>query len=513
MKFELLTSSNTQIPPQDWALTPPSVQQALLQVLDRVAAVEEELSRLRIENERLREQTKRSSHNSSQPPSSDTPQAPPRHKRQASGKKRGAQPGHQGHQRKFYPPEECRSVSDHRPPACRTCGTALAGSDPTPVRHQVVELPEAPPLVDEHRLHQLTCPDCGEATRASLPVGVPASGYGPRLAAAVGLLGGKYRQSERQSQEMLADFFRVAVALGTVNHLRQEVSAALAAPVAEATAFAQAQEAANADETGWRQGNSDGNNPTQRKAWLWVMVTSWVTVFQVRLSRGQAAAREVLGEFAGYLITDRWAGYSWWPLARRQVCWAHLIREFRKIMERGGESLVIGEGLLAQARKLFELWDRVRDGTVTREGFAAAVVGVRAEVQKWLVEGAAYKAARGDKSARARTARTCQELLKVEPALWLFVRVAGIEPTNNAAERALRPAVIWRRISLGTQSALGSQFVARMLTVTQTLRAQQRPVLEFLTAAVEAARQDMPAPSLLPDLSVLEQEYHLAKAA
>lgn len=513
MNSELPTSSNIEISPEDWALTPPSVRQILEQILDRMAALEEELSSLRIENERLREQTQRSSRNSSQPPSSDTPDKPPRRERKSSGKKRGAQPGHEGHQRKLYQPEECRSVNDHRPTKCGDCGTALSGDDPNPLRHQVVELPESPPLVDEHRLHRLMCPACGETTRGSLPSDVPACGYGPRLAAAVGALGGKYRQSDRQTQEMLEDFFQVEVALGTVNNLRQEVCEALAAPVTEAAEFARQQEAANMDETGWRQGNSDGKNPTRRKAWLWVMVTSWVTVFQVHLSRGQASAKELLGEFAGYLITDRWTGYSWWPLDRRQLCWAHLIREFQKIADRGDESQKIGEGLLAQAHKLFELWHRVRDGTLTREGFAAAVVKIRAAVEKCLAEGASYEAARGDHSARARTARTCRELLKVEQAFWLFVRVAGIEPTNNAAERALRPAVIWRRISLGTQSSLGSQFVARMLTVTQTLRSQKRPVLEFLTAACKAVRLGKAAPSLLPDLFVLEEDHHLAKAA
>ncbi len=513
MESEPLTLSNTDIPPEDWALTPPVVQQILQQIADRLLALEEEVRHLRIENERLREQTQKSSRNSSQPPSSDAPIAPPIKKRLSSGKKRGAQPGHEGHQRKLYPVEECRRVSDHRPTECNACGTALSGNDPDPWRHQVVELPEVKPLVDEHRLHQLVCPDCGEVTRASLPSGVTESGYGSRLAAMVGLLSGKYRQSERQTQEALEDFFQVEVALGTINNLRQEVSASLAAAVEEATVFAQAQQEANADETGWRQGNSDGNNPTQRKAWLWVMVTSYVTVFQIHLNRGQAAAKQLLGKFAGYLITDRWTGYGWWPLARRQLCWAHLIREFQKIADRGGESKAIGEGLLGQAHKLFELWHRVRDGTLTREAFAAAVVEIRAAVQKWLQEGASYNVVRGDKSVRAKTARTCQELLKVEQALWLFVRVVGIEPTNNAAERALRPAVIWRRISLGTQSALGSLFVARMLTVTQTLRAQQRPVLDFLTEACEAARQGTPAPSLLPDLSVLEQEHHLAIAA
>jgi len=513
MESEPRNLSNIEISPEDWALTPPVVQQILQQVADRLLALEEEVSHLRIENERLREQTQKSSRNSSQPPSSDAPSAPPREKRRSSGKKRGAQPGHEGHQRKLYPVEECRSVSNHRPTECTACGTALSGDDPDPVRHQVVELPEVKPLVDEHRLHQLVCPDCGEVTRASLPSDVTGSGYGSRLAAMVGLLSGKYRQSERQTQEALEDFFQVEVALGTINNLRQEVSESLAAPVEEATAFAQTQKEANADETGWRQGNSDGNNPTQRKAWLWVMVTSYVTVFQIHLNRGQAAAKQLLGKFAGYLITDRWTGYGWWPLDRRQLCWAHLIREFQKIADRGGESKAIGEALLAQAHKLFELWHRVRDGTLTRESFAAAVVEIRAVVQKWLEEGASYNVVRGDKSVRAKTARTCQELLKVEQALWLFVRVVGIEPTNNAAERALRPAVIWRRISLGTQSTLGSQFVARILTVTQTLRAQQRPVLEFLTEACEAARQGTPAPSLLPELSLLEQEHHLAIAA
>jgi len=513
MESELLTASNTTIAPEDWALTPPSVQQVMLQVLERVAALEEEVNQLRADNERLREQTRRSSHNSSQPPSTDGPRKPPRQPRQSSGKNRGAQPGHKPHQRKLYPPEECRSVKDHRPGQCGACGAVLDGDDPNPVRHQVVELPEVKPQVAEHRLHQLCCLDCGELTRATLPAEVSESGYGPRLAATLGLLCGLYRLSQRQTQQALADFFQVEVALGTVNNLRQEVSEAVAEAVREASVFAQAQEVANADETGWAQGNSDGANPQRRKAWLWVMVTTWVTVFHIHLSRSQGAAKEVLGDFVGYLITDRWTGYGWWPIERRQLCWAHLIREFQKIAERDEESRRVGEGLLASARKLFELWHRVRDGTLSREAFAEEVVEIRTSIKEWLAEGGAYEVRRGDKTVRAKTARTCRQLLKVEEAIWLFVRVVGVEPTNNAAERALRPAVIWRRTSLGTQSGAGSQFVARMLSVTQSLRSQKRPVLEYLTRACEAARQGEPAPSLLPNLSLLEQEDHLAIAA
>lgn len=513
MEAERLPCGHAEITPEDWQRMPPSVQQVIVHVLERVVVLEQEVSRLRAENERLREQTRRSSRNSSQPPSGDAPSTPPRRRREPSGQARGGQPGHTGHQRKLYPVEQCRTVTDHRPRECGACGTALLGDDPHPYRHQVVELPEVHPLVDEHRVHQVQCPACGETTRAELPAAVAASGYGPRLVATVGLLSGPYRQSERQTQQALEDFYRVGVALGTINKLRQEASQAVAEPVAEAAEFAQAQEVAHVDETGWGQGNGDGANPQRRKAWLWVLGTTWVTVFQIHLSRGQTAAKALLGKFAGYLVTDRWSGYSWWPLERRQLCWAHLLREFQKIAERGGPSQPIGEGLLAQGRHLFKLWHRVRDGTLSRAAFAAAVVEIRAAVQQWLAEGAAYPTARGKQSARARTARTCRGLLKVEDAFWLFVHVAGLEPTNNAAERALRPAVIWRRTSLGTQSALGSQFVARLLTVTLTLRSQQRNALEYLTTACEAARQGEPAPSLLPARSLLEQEPHFAIAA
>lgn len=476
MEAILQTCPDPNITLEDWQHTPPSVRQMVLHVLERLAALEEERGGLRVENARLREQTRRSAHNSSQPPSSDAPRTPPRPPRQSRGRKRGAQPGHAGHQRTLYPVEQCRSVHDHLPTQCSACGTALAGDDPHPVRHQVVELPEVRPLVDEHRLHQLTCPECHMTTRATLPPAVPARGYGPRLAATVGWLSGPYRQSERQTQQALADCFHVDVALGTVNNLRQEVSTAVADPVTEATGFAQAQEVANADATGGVQGNGDGANPQRRKAWLWVLVTTGVTMLQIHLTRGQAAATQVLGTCAGILITDRWTGYGWLPLEQRQLCWAHLIREFHKIAERDEESPRIGVGLLDQAHALFRWWHRVRDGTRSRAECAAAVGEMRVRIQQWLAEGAAYHVVQGDTSVRAKTARTCRARLKVEPALWLFVHLSGVEPTNNAAERALRPAVIWRRTSLGTQSASGSQFVARLLTVTLTLRSQQRNV-------------------------------------
>jgi IS1 family transposase len=305
--------------------------------------------------------------------------------------------------------------------------------------------------------------------------------------------------SERMTQAAMKDLFGVETALGTVNSLRQEASRAVSEPVEEAREYVKKQDIVYSDETGFAQGNADGSNPTKQKAWLWAAVTQSVTVFIVQLSRGQAAARKLLGEaFLGLAVTDRWSGYNWLSLSRRQLCWAHLKRDFTKISERDGESGRIGKLLLEQEQLLFRYWHKVRDGTLKRSSFRIYAGKIRQTVKSLLEEGANYDPQPGEKTARAMTARTCRELLKLEPAMWLFVRVEGLEPTNNAAERAIRPAVLWRKSSFGTQSAQGSEFLARMLTVVMTLRAQDRNIFDYLVEACRAARQGGCPPSLLP---------------
>ncbi len=125
-----------------------------------------------------------------------------------------------------------------------------------------------------------------------------------------------------------------------------------------------------------------------------------------------------------------------------------------------------------------------------------------------MQEAADYEITSVEKTPLAKTVRTCRQLLKVETAMWLFVTTEGVEPTNNAAERAIRPAVIWRRTSFGSQTQTGSTFVARMLTVITSLKSQQRNILDFMTQAVVAAREAKPAPSLLPSVSCdLDQDF------
>jgi len=475
----------SEIGEADWEKTPESVKQLIGRLGERIATLEE--------------QVQRNSKNSSQPPSQDTPQgfkAPPKPR---SKRARGGQVGHAGHEQQFYRPEDCAAIQEHYPSHCCVCGEKLNGTDAAPQRCQTVEIPPLRPIVVEHRFHALDCPKCGEKTRAYEAEIVDGRRYGDRLCALVGILSGEYRQSHRMVVRMLAEIFEIEMSVGSVGRLRQDISQAVAVPVAAAQAYVQQQGQVSVDETSFQQGNGDGGNPQGTQGWLWVVVTALVCYFQVQLSRSAAAAQTVLGSgFSGYVNSDRYSGYTWLALEQRQVCWAHLKRDFTKIAQRGGRSQTLGEALLKQQEQLFKLWHRVRDGTLERQQFILEVEPIRQSVHQLLTETAAEVIAAGEKTPWAKTVGTCRQLLKLEPALWLFVTVEGIEPTNNAAEQAIRPAVLWRKCSYGSQSAQGSLFVGRMMTVVTSLRRQQRPVLDYLAEACHAKRLGLPAPSLLP---------------
>jgi transposase len=366
---------------------------------------------------------------------------------------------------------------------CLHCHAPLSGDDPTPWRHQVLEIPPIEPMVTEYQWHQVRCAACGEVTRAPWPAGVPSGTYGPRVQATVALCTGAYRLSKRATQQMMHDVFNLPVSVGTISQLEHATTAALAAPVEEARAYVQTQEVAHLDETSWRQGD--------KPAWLWVAVTTWVTVFVVRLSRSGHVARELLGKtFAGILVTDRYSGYNWYPVRWRQLCWAHLLRDFEAMRGRGGCSEALGEALLVQAYQMFTWWHRVREGTLQRSTFRSYMTPLRRDVERLLEVGSGCGV--------PKTAGTCRDILKRRQALWTFVQVDGVEPTNNTAERSIRPGVLWRKGSGGTQSAEGSCFVESMLTVVSTLKQQQRNVLAYLTEACDAALCGNVAPSLLP---------------
>ena len=414
-------------------------------------------------------------------------------------KSRGGQKGHIGKSRDLYPESECRSIENHVPVTCKCCGEELSGTDSNPYRHQVVEIPPRELEIVEHRLHELECNHCGAKTRAKLPENITESGYGATVVTLVSLMSGVYRHSHRMIVSGMWDFFGVKMSLGTVNRLRKEASVALSSAVEEAKSYIQSAPIVNADETGFAQGNTDGKNPLGKKAWLWVAVTPLITYFQVNLSRCTRGAMDLLGDnFSGILGSDRYGSYNWVDVKRKQLCWAHLKREFQKIAERSGASRQVGRNLMAQEKKLFRLWRKVRDGTLSRKEFQLLILPIRSRLEEILIETAKFEIGSREKTPWAKTIRTCRQLLKVEPALWLFVEVSDLEPTNNSAERAIRPAVLWKKNSFGSQSELGSIFVARMLTVVSSLRSQNRSVLEFIRESITAHRQGISTPSLIP---------------
>lgn len=420
------------------------------------------------------------SSNSSKPPSSDPPYAKPAPPRAASGKRKGGQPGHPRRTRPDLPPD---AVVELRPVACGRCSLPLAGDDPAPLRHQVVEIPPIRPHVTEYRRHRLSCPRCGRVTCPPLPADAR-GGYGPRVQAVCAVLSGAYRVGKRGVARLCGDLFGVPISPAAVCGLQRKTAAALEPVVAAAHAHV-AGRPANVDETGWREG--------RRRGWLWVAVTAGVTVYLIRLSRGRAVLSDLIPGPPGVLTTDRYPAYAHLPTAKRQVCWAHLRRDFQAMIDRRNAGSGVGEDLLTLADALLSRWKRVRDGTMTRRGFRQSCLGwVRAEVRDVLRRGAA--------GGCPVTAGVCRELLAIEPALYTFAAVEGVEPTNNAAERALRHAVCWRKMSFGTDSAGGSRFVERVLTVVESCRQQKRDVMAFLTDAIQATRNGTHPPTLIPSL-------------
>ena len=424
------------------------------------------------------------SSNSSRPPSSDGPgAAPPQPPATPSGLRRGGQPGHPKHERRLLPPERVTQTTTLLPTACRRCGQSLHGRDPAPFQHQVVEIPPLLAQAHDYWLHSLPCEDCHICTRAVLPAGVPAGCFGPRLQAMIAVCSGQYHLSKRMIEEMMGDFFDADLSLGSVSKLEADTSAALAAPVALAAAHVLEQPVQHADETGWTE--------AKQRAWLWVVVTAQVAVFLLDRSRGAKVARRLLGEVRqGILISDRWSAYNWIPAEQRQLCWAHLIRHFKGFADYGEQARRLGIDLLACCKNMFDQWHRVRDGTLRRADFQHLMDPLSGEIVELLRAGSQCDA--------PKVAGRCREILKLEGALFTFVRVAGVEPTNNVAERAIRPAVLWRKGSFGTDSEPGSRFVERILTVVTTLRLQQRNVLDYVTSACQAHLLGQPAPSLLP---------------
>jgi transposase len=448
---------------------------------------------LRAENARLKALLGKDSSNSSRPPSSDSPASQAKAtkartdknaaKRKRKARRRGGQAGHKRNERALVAVENVDEVHVVKPERCECCERRLWGKDAEPVRHQVFELPPITPHVDEWQLHALLCGHCGTTTQAQLPDGVPSGAFGPRVHALVAICGGVCRMSKRTIQGFLSDVFGLSVSLGMVSKLEQRVSESIAQPVEAAREHVRAAAVVNADETSWRE--------AKKKAWMWLAATTMVAVFIIRDSRAATAAKELLGEtFSGLLISDRYGGYNFVDSDRRQACWSHLLRDVEAFRAFGRTGERLADEIQKAARTLIRYYHRVRDGTMSRQEFRR-----KATRHRRAIEGAV---SRGRGYSRSEISGVCKEIHKLQDALFTFVDHDGVDPTNNHAERLLRHAVIWRKLSFGTDSAKGSRFVERMLTVVMSLRMQQRNVLDYMTAACEAQLHGHAPPSLVP---------------
>jgi transposase len=380
----------------------------------------------------------------------------------------------------LIPSDECDEIVSLKPSACRQCGGALSGDDPQPLRHQVSELPEIRPRVTEYQRQRLTCSGCGVTTCAELPPGVPTGQSGPRLIALATLLMAYFRLSKRRTAAFFTTLLNQPCSVGHVVNLQNLGASALRPCFHELVEALPQQTSLNIDESPTKQ--------QTHKAWLWTFVAATFTVFSLRLSRRATVLHDWLKtDYAGVVGCDRARMYFCLP--HRQWCWAHLKRDFQAMSEAHGSAAEIGRRLLELTRELFHHWHRVRDGTLSRTGLKRHTNRLQGLVYLALED--------GQRCGHAPTAATCTELLDHFDSLWTFVDRDGVEPTNNAAERSLRHAVIWRKLSFGTQSIAGSRFVETLLTVIETCRQQKRPAFTFITEAIQRRLNHQLAPSLL----------------
>lgn len=451
-------------------------------VVEVLLRMDRRIQQLEARVEKLERELKKSSRNSSRPPSSDPPSVPARSK-DSSGRKRGAQDGHGGHGRPLLPAWAVDEVIEHHPARCR-CGHVFSGEERPvgrPARHRVEELPPINVKVAEHRVLGLRCPDCGARVRATLPAHLARSCFGPRLEAAVSMLSVRNRVSRDDAVELGEELFGARISSGTVDAIIGRSAAALGEPHDDLLDRLRGAPALNMDETGWRTAG-------ERRA-LWGMFDSRHAYFAVHADRHEDHARELLADTQAIVTSDRWWAYAHLPLARRQLCWAHLKRDFKAHAEGLAAEKEFGEAGLALCERIFWAWE-VFQHTGDRRELKRSVHSLQQQY-KPIVRSFAAK-----RSRNRRCRGMARNLLKAWPALWTFAGHAGVQPTNNHAERSLRHAVIYRKLSLGSQSEEGEQRVARLLSAHTTCRLQGRSLFAYLTDAITAHARGEPAPLL-----------------
>ena len=453
------------------------LEQQIGALLEQVAALTQRVAEL---TERLG----RNSRNSHLPPSSDPPGPAGKggSQRPKSDRPRGGQRGHRGSRRELVAADKVDDVVDLYPAECESCWAALSEQpDPAAKRYQWIEVPPLRPYLKEIRRHAVTCLCCGHKTRAAYSEQeIPASPFGPRLMGMISLLTGVYHVSRRRAAKLLSDLVGVPISLGAVSAVEARVSEAVEPAVAEAWRRVEGAPVKHTDGTTWLKAGA--------VLALWTIASTAATVFKIVADGSRATLAPLYGALRGILVSDRATALSFWAMERRQICWAHLLRKFVSFTERAGPSAELGRQLLDYTGLLFDYWHDYKAGKLDRATFRAWITPVRAQVEALLERAIA--------SGIDRLAGSCANILGHRAALWTFVEVDGVEPTNNHAERELRAFVLWRKRCFGAQSERGNRFAERLMTIAHTARKQRRDVLAFLTACCQAQLDGTRAPSL-----------------
>ena len=469
----------------------PAVRAFVTQLLARLSSLEVRLeaserrvAELEKENRELRQRLGMNSSNSSMPPSSDRPeQTPPKVEKPSTGKKRGGQAGHVKRERELIPTERCDKVENHVPRSCDSCGGRLAGSDQNPRRHQVTEIPQIKPTTTEHRIHTLTCSCCGKNTTAKLPVGVPSGRFGPNVVATVTMLTGLGRISQRIMAALLRDLFGLTISDGQISRLQTIGRKSLQAGYEEIVADVRKSATVNLDETGWVQ-NKD-------RAWMWVAVGPRASLYSIHQSRSRSVVHATMGDdYRGVVTSDRYSAYSDITDDRHQFCWAHLIRDFRAMVDRGGASEPIGARLLQSGREMIHHWNRCKRNVTKRQTFDKHLRRLKGEILDGLLDGSLC--------SDPKTAETCRRLGNACASLFVFAEHDGVSPTNNIAEQTIRKAVIFRKLSFNIEEQTGSRNLSVIFSTVETCRRQGLAAFDYIRAAVQTLFAGKTAPRLLP---------------
>jgi transposase len=449
-------------------------------LLQTITELFKRVEKLEVENRELKERLNNNSSNSSLPPSKDFKKN--KNKKPPSNNKGGSQKGHKGSFRELLKLDEVSTIINCELPTHCLCGGNIKLKNEHQ-RHQVHELPEIKLHVTEYCLEKGYCADCGQNQTANLPEGITWGITGPKLTALMSHLVAKYGLSRRELKEFLKEQFQFNISLGTVFNKQKIVNTSLEAPVSELLEAIKQSPSINADETGH---NRDG-----KRQWMWVFVSSTYAFFSIKSSRGKKILKFFIGDFKNIVISDRYASYNHFDSSCRQICWAHLKRDFTRLSEKANKIIRrIGKNLLIAQAKLFEAWHEFKQNQITRDELLRRSQPIRKHIGELLEQGS-YT----DPTLKA--VGFCKNLLTNFDALWTFLSTEHVEPTNNHAERCLRHSVIWRKKYFCTRSDYGSEFVARSASINTTCKLQAKNAFQFLNQAVQSHFSKKAAPSLL----------------